>query len=132
MTVLVTELSRDVHAVLAQVQQGSQVIIEQEDHEAIAIISAPHRSGRPIVDILREARERGSTLHFTPEQQAQLDQIATNAGTVPEHLVTTLITRYLNEESRFQAAVERSIAAAERGEFIEEEMDARLEAMFNL
>jgi hypothetical protein len=27
-------------------------------------------------------------VHFTPEQQAQLDQIATKAGTVPEHLVT--------------------------------------------
>ena len=36
-----------------------------------------------------------------------------------------------HEEARFLAAVEKGIAAAERGEFIEEdEMDARLEAMF--
>lgn len=68
---------------------------------------------------------------FTPEQQAQLAQIAANAGTVPERLVTTVVARYLNEETRFLASVEKGIEAAERGEFIEEEeMDARLEAMF--
>jgi predicted transcriptional regulator len=39
--------------------------------------------------------------------------------------------RYLDEENRFLAAVEKGIAAAERGEFIEEEeMDVRVEAMF--
>ena len=70
-------------------------------------------------------------IHFTPEQQAQLAQIATRSGTAPERLVTTVVTRYLDEEARFLAAVEKGIAAAERGEFIEEEeMDARLEAMF--
>jgi len=42
-----------------------------------------------------------------------------------------LSARYLDEEARFLAAVEEGIAAAGRGEFIEEkEMDARLEAMF--
>ncbi len=73
----------------------------------------------------------GMEVYFTPEQQAQLAQIAIKAGTVPERLVTNVVTRYLGEEARFLAAVERGIAAAERGEFIEEEeMDARLEAMF--
>ncbi len=70
-------------------------------------------------------------VHFTPEQEAQLAQIATKAGTAPERLVTNVVTRYLDEEARFLATVEKGIAAAERGEFIEEEeMDARLEAMF--
>jgi len=70
-------------------------------------------------------------VHFTPEQQAQLAQLASKSGTVPERLVTTVVARYLDEEARFLAAVEKGIAAAERGEFIEEdEMDARLEAMF--
>jgi len=70
-------------------------------------------------------------VHLTLEQQAQLAQIATKAGTAPERLVTNVVARYLNEEARFLAAVEKGIAAAERGEFIEEaEMDARLEAMF--
>ena len=70
-------------------------------------------------------------VHFTPEQQAQLAQMATKAGTAPERLVTKVVAQYLDEEARFLAAVEKGIAAAERGEFIEEaEMDARLEAMF--
>jgi len=72
-------------------------------------------------------------VQFTPEQQAQLTQIATQAGTEPERLVTSVVARYLEEEARFLAAVEKGLAAAERGEFIEEEeMDARLEAMFKL
>jgi predicted transcriptional regulator len=72
----------------------------------------------------------GMEVHLTPEQQAQLARIATNARTIPERLVTNVVARYLNEEARFLAAVEKGIAAAERGEFIEEEeMDARLEAM---
>ena len=70
-------------------------------------------------------------VHFTPEQQAQIAQIASKTGTIPERLVTNLVVHYLDEEARFLAAVEKRIAAAERGEFIEEEeMDARLEAMF--
>ena len=70
-------------------------------------------------------------IHLTREQEAQLAQIAIKAGTVPERLVTNVVTRYLDEEARFLTAVEKGIAAAERGEFIEEEeMDARLEAMF--
>ncbi len=70
-------------------------------------------------------------VHFTPEQQALLVQIASKTGTVPERLVTKVVARYLGEEARFLAAVERGIAAAERGDFIEEEeMGARLDAMF--
>jgi predicted transcriptional regulator len=70
-------------------------------------------------------------VQFTPEQQEKLRQIATKAGTAPEHLVKHVVSRYLDEESRFLAAVEKGIVAAERGEFIEEEeMDARVEAMF--
>jgi predicted transcriptional regulator len=74
---------------------------------------------------------RGMQLHFTPEQQAQLEQIAAKARANPEQLVANVVARYLDGEARFLAAVEKGIAAAERGEFIEEEeMDARVEAMF--
>jgi predicted transcriptional regulator len=70
-------------------------------------------------------------VHFTLEQEAQLAQIAAKAGTAPERLVTNVVVRYLDEEARFLAAVEKGLAAADRWEFIEEdEMDARLEAMF--
>jgi predicted transcriptional regulator len=72
-------------------------------------------------------------LHLTPEQQAQLTQLAQKAGTIPDELATRVVARYLEEETRFFAAVQKGIDAAERGEFIEEEeMDARLEAMFKV
>ena len=70
-------------------------------------------------------------LHLTSEQQAQVTHLAQKSGTIPDELATRVVARYLEEESRFLAAVQKGIDAAERGEFIEEEeMDARLETMF--
>ena len=69
-------------------------------------------------------------VHFTPEQETQLAQIAAKAGTDPERLVKDAALRLLQEDARFRAAVREGIAQADRGEFIdEEEMDARLELM---
>jgi predicted transcriptional regulator len=69
-------------------------------------------------------------VHLTPKQEAQLAEIATKEGTDPERLVKDVLVRYLDDEARFLAAVEKGIAAAEQGEFIEEEeMDVRLERM---
>ena len=42
-------------------------------------------------------------VHFTPEQQAQLAQIATNAGTDAEQLVKDVVLRLLEEEAGFHA-----------------------------
>lgn len=68
---------------------------------------------------------------FTPEHQARLTELATQAGTAPERLVMNVVVRYLDDEARFLAAVEKGLAAADRGELLDEaEMDARLEAMF--
>jgi hypothetical protein len=61
-------------------------------------------------------------VHFTPEQETQLSQIATYAGTDAERLVKDAALRLLHEEGRFRAAVQEGIAQ-------EEEMDARLEQM---
>jgi len=70
-------------------------------------------------------------VQLTPEQEAQLTQMAAQAGTNPERFVKDVLVRYLDDEARFLAAVEKGIAAAERDEFIEEqEMDARIERMF--
>jgi predicted transcriptional regulator len=69
-------------------------------------------------------------VHFTPEQEAQLAQIANNAGTDAERLVKEAALRLLDDDAHFSAAVREGIAQADRGEFIEEEeMDARLEQM---
>jgi predicted transcriptional regulator len=68
---------------------------------------------------------------FTADQEAQLARVATKSGTDAPHLVKDAALRLLDEEARFLAAIERGIAAAERGELIEEEeMDARVEGMF--
>lgn len=69
---------------------------------------------------------------FTPEQEAQLSQIATYAGTDTEHLVKDAVARLLEQDKRFRAAVQKGIQQADRGEFIEEEeMEARFERMLN-
>lgn len=70
-------------------------------------------------------------VHFTAEQEAKIAQIASKTGTDPSGLVKDVLARYLDDEARFLAAVEKGLAAAERGEMIEEEeMDARVERMF--
>jgi predicted transcriptional regulator len=69
-------------------------------------------------------------VHFTPEQEAQLAQIAAHNGSDPEGLVKDAAMRLLQEDARFRAAVREGLAQAARGEFIEEEeMDARFEEM---
>jgi predicted transcriptional regulator len=73
---------------------------------------------------------KGMEVHFTPEQEAQLAQIANSEGTEPERLVKEAALRMLQEDARFRAAVREGVAQADRGEFIEEaDMDARLEEM---
>ena len=69
-------------------------------------------------------------LHFTPEQEAQLAQIATQEGTDAERLVKDAALRLLEEDARFRSAVREGIAQADRGEFLEQaDMDVRLEQM---
>jgi len=60
-------------------------------------------------------------VHFTPEQEAQLSQIANHSGTDTEQLVKDAALRLLQDDARFRKGVERGIAAAERGEFVEHE-----------
>jgi hypothetical protein len=45
-------------------------------------------------------------LHFTPEQLAQLDRIATNAGIDPERLVKDAALRLLEKDADFPRAAE--------------------------
>ena len=59
-------------------------------------------------------------VHFTPEQEAQLAQIANKAGTYPERLVKEAALRML-EDARFTEAVLQGEAAFERGEFLTHE-----------
>lgn len=71
-------------------------------------------------------------VRFTPEQEAQLAQIAITTGSDPEQLVKDAALRLLEEDARFRAAVRQGIAEADRGELIEEEdMDLRFEQMLH-
>jgi len=53
-------------------------------------------------------------VHFTPEQEAQLAQIATTAGTDPERLVKDAALRLLQSDTGFRAALSGSVVAAMR------------------
>ncbi len=79
-TVRITEaeLARDVRAVLEKIERGNEVIIEREDHRPVAVISSPHRSGRPITDILREAKQRNSTVMLDEDFGKDLEEIITS------------------------------------------------------
>jgi predicted transcriptional regulator len=69
-------------------------------------------------------------VHFTPDQEAQLADLAAVAGTDTERLVKDAALRLLEEDARFRAAVREGVAQAERGEFIEEdEMNSRFEEL---
>ncbi len=70
-------------------------------------------------------------VHFTPEQELELAQIARRdrkAGACG--LLREVGLQMLDQEARFRAAVLEGKAYADRGEFIEQaEMDARFEQM---
>ena len=75
-------------------------------------------------------RSPGMEVRFTPEQDAQLSQVAAQAGTDAEQLVKDAAMQLLEEDARFRAAVRKGIEQADRGELIEEEqMDARVKRM---
>ncbi|MGA2145109.1 MAG: hypothetical protein ABSH49_09115 [Bryobacteraceae bacterium] len=53
-------------------------------------------------------------VHFTPEQEAQLAQIATNAGTDAERLAKDAVLRMLQGDAGFRAAPPGSVVAEMR------------------
>ena len=68
------EVARDLHAVLAKVQQGVEIVIEQ-DHRPVAVIRAQHGSGRPITEILRDAKQRNSTVTLDEDFGKDIEEI---------------------------------------------------------
>ncbi len=68
------ELARNLHAVLAKVREGAEILVEA-DHRPVAVIRAPERSGRPASEILREAKERNSTVTLDPEFGKDLEAV---------------------------------------------------------
>jgi antitoxin (DNA-binding transcriptional repressor) of toxin-antitoxin stability system len=68
------EVAKDLHGVLAKVQQGFEIIIEQ-DERPVAVIRAQNRSGRAITEILQEAKRRNSSVTLDEEFGTDLEEI---------------------------------------------------------
>jgi predicted transcriptional regulator len=67
---------------------------------------------------------------FSNELQDKLSRLAAQQGRDSSALVVEAVERMVHHDEWFLAAVEEGIAAAERGDLIEEEeMDARVEKM---
>jgi predicted transcriptional regulator len=70
-------------------------------------------------------------VRFSPDEIAQLAEIAAQEGVDTERLVKDAALRLLQDDEHFRAAVRRGLEQADRGEFIEEhEMDDRIKRMF--
>jgi antitoxin (DNA-binding transcriptional repressor) of toxin-antitoxin stability system len=54
------EVARDLHEVLAKVQQGVEVVVDQ-DHRPVAVIRSPLPKGRLLSECIALAEARGST-----------------------------------------------------------------------
>lgn len=61
------ELARDLHAALARVQQGVEIVIEQ-DQRPVAVLksSAPTRPGRKLSECIAMARDYEARLGYEP------------------------------------------------------------------
>lgn len=63
------ELPRDIHAVLAKVQDGVEVIVEL-NHRAVAIIKAPRGPGRKISECIALAKSHEAKMAHAPTPDA--------------------------------------------------------------
>jgi antitoxin (DNA-binding transcriptional repressor) of toxin-antitoxin stability system len=63
------ELARDIHAVLAKVQEGAEVIVEQ-DHRPVAVITTPQGPGRKISECIALAKAHEEKLGYAPVPDA--------------------------------------------------------------
>jgi len=69
-------------------------------------------------------------VQFTPEQEAQISQIAQYNGTPADQLVKQAALRMLEEDAQIRAGIQRGIDQADRGELIDhDEVVARFERL---
>lgn len=70
-------------------------------------------------------------IRLPPELEAKVARSSAQQGRTADELIQDAVVRYFDDEAASLAAVDKGLAAAERGEFIEEDqMNARLERMF--
>jgi predicted transcriptional regulator len=70
-------------------------------------------------------------VHFSPDKEARLRQIATRTGKDAAQVVEEAVDRMLEYDARFLEAVEQGRASARRGDLLEhDEVVERIEQMF--
>jgi predicted transcriptional regulator len=58
-------------------------------------------------------------VHFSPDVETRLQQVASANGKEAEQLVKDTVVRMLENQAHFIAGVQRGIEQADRGEFLE-------------
>ena len=71
-------------------------------------------------------------VHFSPDVETRLQQVASANGKDAEQLVKDTVARMLENRARFIAGVHRGIEQADRGEFVEhKEVLKRVNRLFH-
>lgn len=71
----------------------------------------------PCTELLRTLK--GMEVHFPPDVETRLQQVAVANGKDAEQLVKETVARMLEDQARFVAGVQRGMEQADRGEFVE-------------
>jgi predicted transcriptional regulator len=70
-------------------------------------------------------------VHFSPDVETRLQQVASASGKDAEQLVKDTVARMLENQSRFVVGVQRGVEQADRGEFVEhEDVRNRIDRLF--
>ena len=70
---------------------------------------------------VQSLNSRRMEVYFTPDTQAQLQQLAATEGKDAARVVEETVTRMLERRAQFLEGVDRGIQAADRGEFVEDD-----------
>jgi predicted transcriptional regulator len=71
-------------------------------------------------------------VHFSPDVETRLQQVASANGKDAEQLVKDTVNRMLENQARFIAGVQRGIEQAGRGELVEHsEVRSRIDRLFH-
>jgi predicted transcriptional regulator len=75
---------------------------------------------------------KGMEVHFSPDVETQLQQVADANGKNAEQLVKDTVARMLENQARFIAGVQRGIEQADRGELVEhKDVVNRIDRLFH-
>jgi predicted transcriptional regulator len=70
-------------------------------------------------------------IHFKPELEDKLNQIAVQSGRKAGQIVEELVETYVDHDQWFRKEVEKGLAQLDRGEFLEhDEVMAKIDRMF--